>query len=125
MKGYLGQRTGRVLAGMALLLGTGASVFADAQDFTIVNKTGFTITSLYASPVKAKNWGSDILGEGEMGTGRTLEIKFSGYGDKVCRFDVMLKDEDEKEWIVEDIDLCEIHSLSFSKKGGSVHFEAN
>ncbi len=125
MKGFLGQRTGRVLAGMALLLGTGASVFADAQDFKIVNKTGFTITSLYASPVKAKNWGSDILGEGEMASGRTLEIKFSGYGDKVCRFDVMLKDEDEKEWIVEDIDLCEIHSLSFSKKGDSVMFEAN
>ncbi len=125
MKRYLGQRTSRVLAGMALLLGTGASVFADAQDFKIVNKTGFTITSLYASPVKAKNWGSDILGEGEMASGRTLEIKFSGYGDKVCKFDVMLKDEDEKEWIVEDIDLCEIHSLSFSKKGDSVLFEAN
>ena len=118
MKRYL-------VAGLGLLLGTGGSLFADAQDFTIVNKTGFTISSLYASPVKTKNWGSDILGEGEMATGRTLEIKFSGYGDKVCRFDVMLKDEDEKEWIVEDIDLCEIHSLSFSKKGGSVQYEAN
>ena len=125
MKRYFGERTGRVLAGVALLLGTGASVFADAQDFTIVNKTGFTISSLYASPVKAKNWGGDILGEGEMATGRTLEIKFSGYGEKVCRFDVMLKDENDKEWIVEDIDLCEIHSLSFSKKGNSVHYEAN
>lgn len=125
MKHYFGGRTGRILGAMALLLGTGASVFADAQDFKIVNKTGFTITSLYASPVKAKNWGDDILGEGEMATGRTLDIKFSGYGDKVCHFDVMLKDEDEKEWIVEDIDLCEIHSLTFSKKGGSVQFEAN
>ena len=89
MKHYFGGRTGRRLGAMALLLGTGASVFADAQDFKIVNKTGFTITSLYASPVKAKNWGNDILGEGEMATGRTLDIKFSGYGDKVCHFDVM------------------------------------
>ena len=36
----------------------------------------------------------------------------------------MIKDPKDQEWIMEGIDLGEIHSLTFSKKGGSVRWEA-
>lgn len=106
-------------------MATVAALYAGSQDFTIVNKTGFTITAFYAAPSKDRNWGEDILGEDELESGDHVDIKFSGYGSKTCKFDVMLKDPKDKEWIVEDIDLCEIHKLTFSRKGGGVQWEAN
>jgi hypothetical protein len=124
MKKNLMKRFALVLIGASLLLGAAVSALADAQDFTIVNKTGMTIMSFYAAPVKNREWGSDILGEGQLENGQRANIKFSGYGENVCHFDVMMKDENEKEWIVEDIDLCETHKLTFSKQGGGVHWSA-
>jgi hypothetical protein len=115
----------RMMAGLTLLAATAMTVWAGEQDFTLVNKTGFTISALYVAPAHDREWGEDILGEDEMPTGKTLDITFKGYGKKVCQFDVMLKDQDDNEWIVEGINLCEIHNLSFSKKGKSVMWEAN
>ena len=37
----------------------------------------------------------------------------------------MVKDEDDTEWIIEKEDLCEIHNLTFSKKGKKVVWSAN
>ncbi len=115
----------RMMVGLGLLAATAMTVWAGAQDFTIENKTGFTISALYVAPAKDRDWGEDILGEDEMPSGKSLEITFKGYGDKVCRFDVLLKDQNDQDWIVEGVDLCEIHSLSFTKKGKSVIWEAN
>ncbi len=64
-------------------------------------------------------------GEDELESGEHQEIKFSGYVSKVCRFDVMVIDPKGKEWFVEDIDLCEIHRLTFTWRGGGVHWDAN
>ncbi len=115
----------RMMVGVGLLAATAMTVWAGEQDFTLVNKTGFTISALYVAPAKDRDWGEDILGEDEMPSGKTLDITFKGYGKKVCQFDVLLKDQDDNEWVVEGINLCEIHSLSFSKKGKSVNWEAN
>ena len=112
----------RIMAGVALLA---ATLFAGDQDFTLVNKTGFTISALYVAPTKDRHWGDDILGKDELDSGQSLDITFKGYGKKTCLFDVMLKDEDDTEWIVEEIDLCEIHNLTFSKKGKKVVWTTN
>jgi hypothetical protein len=115
----------RMMAGLALLAATAMTMWAGDQDFTLVNKTGFTISSLYVAAAKDRDWGEDILGEDELSTGKTLDIEFNGYGKKVCTFDVLIKDQDDKEWIVEGINLCEIHNLTFTKKGKSVIWTAN
>lgn len=115
----------RIMAGVAVLAATATAVFAGDQDFTLINKTGFTISALYVAPTKDRHWGDDILGKDELDSGQSLDITFKGYGKKTCLFDVMLKDEDDTEWIVEEIDLCETHKLIFSKKGKKVVWEAN
>ena len=105
------------------LLANSAALFGGDQDFTLTNKTGFVISSLYASPVKDRNWGNDILGEDEMPSGKSLDITFSGYGQK-CRFDLMVKDRDDNEYTVEDINLCEIHKITFTYKGKTLYWAA-
>lgn len=118
----IGSSKMRILAGTALLA---ATLFAGDQDFTLVNKTGFTISALHVAPSKDRTWGPDILGKDEMPSGQSLEITFTGYGNKTCQFDVMLKDGDDTEWIVEEINLCDTHNLTFSKDGKKVVWTAN
>ena len=124
MKALLRNPKVLVLTGILLTLASAVALFAAVQDFAVVNKTGFTITSLHASPIKDRSWGDDILGDDELLNGEELEIKFTGYGN-LCRFDLMLTDTKDIEWIVEDINLCDVHSVTFTKKGGAVHWEAN
>ena len=45
----------RMMAGVALLAATAVTVWAGEQDFTLVNKTGFTISSLYVAPTKDRH----------------------------------------------------------------------
>jgi hypothetical protein len=106
-----------------IVLGLGSFLLAGDQDFTLTNKTGFVISSLFASPVKDRTWGNDILGEDELASGNSLEIAFSGYGKK-CRFDLMVKDRDDNEYTVEDINLCEIHNITFTYKNKTLYWSA-
>ena len=112
----------RIMAGTALLA---ATLFAGDQDFTLANKTGFTISALHVAPSKDRTWGDDILGKDELDSGQSLDITFKGYGKKTCSFDIMVKDQDDTEWIIEEVDLCEIHNLTFSKMGKKVVWSAN
>jgi hypothetical protein len=121
---HIGKKLALVLTGVALLITGAVAVYAEAQDFTVTNKTGFVISSLFVSPIKDRNWGEDILGRDELPSGREVDIHFTGYGQK-CRFDIMLKDDDDNEYVVEDINLCEIHRLTFTRKGKSVLWQAN
>lgn len=108
---------------LVLLMVTGTALFGGDQDFTLSNKTGFVISSLYAAPIKDRNWGDDILGQDELASGKSLDIAFSGYGKK-CRFDLMVKDSDDNEYTVEDINLCEIHKITFTYKNKTLYWSA-
>lgn len=108
----------------ALVVAGIVGVGAQMQNFSVLNKTGFTITALYVSEVDNDDWENDVLGRDVLPDGEEFEIKFSGYSSKNCKFDVRIDDEDENEWIVEDIDLCKIHKLKFTKKGKKVLWEA-
>lgn len=59
---------GIVFAGLAV---------ADVQDFTIVNKTGVKITSLYISPPSTENWGKDVLSVDTLSIGDECDILVS------------------------------------------------
>ena len=113
----------RALTMSLVMLVNSAALFGGDQDFTLTNKTGFIISSLYAAPLKDRMWGNDILGEDEMSSGKSLDITFTGYGGK-CRFDLMVKDQDDNEYTVEDINLCEIHKITFTYKGKTLYWAA-
>jgi hypothetical protein len=117
----------RVLVGavMAALLVAGVAVVRAAiQDFTVTNKTGFTITALYVSETDNDDWEDDVLGEDVLANGKSTDISFHGYSGKACKFDIRIDDEDSTQWIVEDINLCETHKVTFKKSGSKVVYEA-
>lgn len=79
---------------LAVIILLGASTFINAQeekvvnvppettaedsinDFTLVNKTGYVISSVYVGPSKSDTWGEDILGRDTLADGEEVLIKF-------------------------------------------------
>jgi hypothetical protein len=110
------------LVGIAAIAASAASsvVVAEAkQDFTLVNKTGYTIDQVYVSPSSANNWLDDVLGQDTLGDGENAKIKFHSSND-ICKYDlkVIYDDKEEVEW--SDINLCEEEKITihWNKKSG-------
>ncbi|MDO9270232.1 MAG: hypothetical protein Q7T96_14100 [Methylobacter sp.] len=95
-------------------------VLAEAkQDFTLVNKTGYTIDEVYVSPHSTNDWLDDVLGQDVLGDGENAKIKFHS-ANEICKYDlkVIYDDKEEVEWT--DIDLCEEEKITirWNKKSG-------
>jgi len=110
------------LVGIAAIAASAASsvVVAEAkQDFTLVNKTGYTIDQVFVSPSAANNWLDDVLGQDVLGDGENAKIKFQSSND-ICKYDlkVIYDDKEEVEW--SDINLCEEEKITihWNKKSG-------
>lgn len=87
---------------------------AGDADFTLVNKTGYEIESVFVAPSKSRSWGSDILKDGTMPNGKKVPITFSK-NSNVCVYDMLVhwvgygRDEDTT-W--ERLDLCAVQTIS-------------
>jgi len=99
-----------------LALGAFPSGTADKRDISVVNKAGEPITEIYIALANVDDWGEDVLGEDVLENGETVEIHFSGYGKKECRFDLLAKNEDGDEWLLEDLNLCEVSTVTITGK---------
>ena len=60
---------------IAMLPFAGTAVAGDA-DFTLTNKTGYDIESVYVVPSKQKNWGKDQLGKRVLNDGKSRDLSF-------------------------------------------------
>jgi len=107
----------RIFAAVLLLAGTTVAYASDA-DFTLVNKTGYQVDSVYVGPSKSDDWGKDILGRGALADGESVDIAFA-HGGSECIFDikVVYHDEDKKEW--HNIDLCKYEKISIYWDGNN------
>jgi hypothetical protein len=87
-----------------------AAVAGDA-DFTLVNKTGYTLREIYISPAHKTKWGNDRMGNNTLGNGKSRLFKFS---DKAsCEQDLkVVFDDDGSEVVWEDFDLCTINKIT-------------
>lgn len=98
----------------------GAATAGDA-DFTLVNKTGYPIRSIYIAPAKSKTWGNDRLGEGILAAGKSRLIKFSNKAQCKQALNITFDDDgSEVEW--DEFDLCELNkiTLKYNRKTGDV-----
>ncbi|MDP3670233.1 MAG: hypothetical protein WA191_03185 [Telluria sp.] len=106
------------LVGNALCAG---AAYAGDADFTLVNRTGYPIRSIYIAPAKSKTWGNDRLGDGILDPNRQRLIKFSNHAQCVQSLNVTFDDDgSEVEW--EDFNLCEVNkiTLKYNRKTGQV-----
>lgn len=96
---------------VAAALAPGAVLAGDA-DFTLINKTGYSIREVYVSPSHKDNWGKDRLGaNATLENNKSRLLKFS---DKAsCMQDLQVVfDDDDSHVTWEDLDLCEINKLT-------------
>jgi hypothetical protein len=95
------------------------AALAGDQDFTLTNKTGYTISEVYVSPSKSSEWEEDVLGQAVLADGDNVEIKFSR-ATTSCKWDlkVVYDDKETAEW--DGFDLCTISkiSISYNRKSG-------
>jgi len=110
-----------VFLATAILIGGGAApALAGDQDFTLVNKTGYTIDYVYVSPRSSDDWGKDVMGQDSLDNGEKVNIVFSAR-NSVCRYDMMVKydDGDKSNW--SDLNLCDISKITlyWDRKNGT------
>ena len=113
----------------ALLLVVGVmTASAQVFDFTVVNKTGYTISEVYVSPSDDDEWGEDVLGVDQLLNGKSVEIEFdSVYEAVLLAFGVDMYDlkaiySDGSEDEIYELQLEDISTLTLTldKKGNGV-----
>ena len=92
-------------------------VRAGEQDFTLVNKTGFDIHSVFVSPHSTEEWEEDILGRDVLPSGDHVDIKFSRTA-KGKLWDLKVADKDGKGYVWENINLLEVSKVTVQYKDG-------
>lgn len=104
-----------------LLMLSCSVVFAGAQDFTLVNKTGVDIHYVYVAPHSSSEWGSDIMGKDVLLNGSSVHITFPA-GDKATYWDIRVEDTSGNflEW--SKFNLKEISTITL-KGNGSAEYE--
>ena len=114
IQGYI---MNKFLLSAVLLLSTLATApvqAQSAQDFILVNKTGYALSEIYISPAKADHWGDDLLENEDdaMEDGASQKITFSNAG-RVCHWDLkVVYEEDDSEAVWQDINLCDIRKIT-------------
>lgn len=95
---------------ISTVFATGTALAGDA-DFTLVNRTGYTIREVYISPSHKNAWGRDRMGDGVLDQAKARLFKFS---DKsACKQDIkVVFDDDDSEVVWEEFDLCELSKIT-------------
>lgn len=108
----------KILFGAAVCAAS-LGAFAGDADFTLVNSTGYDIREVYISPTGRQQWGSDRMGDGILGDGKSRLFKFA---DKAaCKQDLKIVfDDDGSSEVWSGADLCEISkiTLKYNRKSG-------
>ena len=99
-----------IAAGAAALLLAASPASAADQDFTLKNKTGYTIASVYVSAANQKDWEDDVMGKDVLDDGEHVDISFPKRAS-ACKYDLKVVYDDKEEAIWGNLDLCKISSV--------------
>lgn len=100
-----------ILALAALPLMLAVPAMAQEKSVQIVNQSGFTIVSFYASTLGAADWQEDVLGGQAVGSGQSATVNFADSGDCTYSFRAVFDDGDEA---IQDIDVCSVTSVTYN-----------
>ena len=95
---------------------------AGDQDFTLVNKTGVEIHSLFISSHNTQEWEEDVLGVDVLPDGDEVTISFDHDEDE-CSWDMMVTDDEGNSITWSEIDLCEYSTITLFYKNGKAWAE--
>ena len=86
------------------------------QDFTLVNKTGLTISEFYVSPSDDDEWGEDVLGRDVLMHNDKIDISFARK-EKACKWDLKIVDEEGDSVVWNNFDLCKAEEITLLYQG--------
>jgi hypothetical protein len=89
---------------------------AGAQDFTLFNRTGVDIYSLYISPSDTNDWQEDILGQDMMLNGADLHITFDR-DEAAEKWDLRVADKAGNWLMYSDLNLPQINEIILEEDG--------
>ena len=98
-----------------LLLGLSSMVKAEesANDFTLVNKTGYAISKVFVGPTKSDDWGENILSQEVLEDGASVAIKFHPKASTTGTYDLKVTYQIDNSSVVwYGYDLTKIKSIT-------------
>ncbi len=92
-----------------------AVAFAGAQDFTLVNNTGYDIHYVNVSPSSSNDWQNDILGSSILPNGNSVDVTFKT--NDVQYWDIQATFEDGSSLSWSSIDLLSLATVTLNGDG--------
>jgi hypothetical protein len=87
----------------------------DTKNYTIVNKSGVTITSVYISPAGANKWSDNICpSESKIKNNQGFQYGIDVDKDN-CNYDIKCTGEDGKDYILKNVNLCSGYVITLTK----------
>lgn len=84
------------------------------RDFAFINNTGTTIHSIYFSSADKSEYGDDILIPGvSILTTNSHQYQWKDFPVSECLWDIKYTTVDGTDYVVEDVDLCKMRTVTF------------
>jgi hypothetical protein len=111
-------------AALCAWFGSGAALAQGQQDFTLVNRTGYTINEVYVSPTRSNDWEEDVLDRDVLGDRQSVQIRFSKRENN-CIYDLLIVFDDGETADWSRFDLCTVSriTLFYSRRTGQTTAE--
>ena len=100
---------------VAVVMAASPVAFAGAQDFYLVNNTGYDIYVVNVSPASSDNWEEDVLGSSILPNGESVRVNF-GVGNTQY-WDLQVKFQDGSGLYWESIDLLSYGQIILNGDG--------
>ncbi len=97
------------------VMGLSSVAFAGAQDFVLVNNTGYPIYVVNVSPASSNDWQNDILGSQVLGNGQYCEVAFPTNGVQYWDLQATFEDGSSLSWY--NIDLLSVAQVTLNGDG--------
>ena len=91
----------------------------DRLDFELHNMTGYQIEQVYVSPNNKNDWEEDVLGEGVLENGESVDITFDRQKQDYWDLKVVFKGGKESIWY--KFDLAQITDITISFRNGKAY----
>ncbi|MBQ9378014.1 MAG: hypothetical protein IJU05_09475 [Schwartzia sp.] len=89
--------------------------FAGAQDFVLVNNTGYPIYKVNVSAASTNNWEEDILGSQILNNGEAIQVTFGVGNQQYWDINAIFEDGSSIAWY--GIDLLSVAQVTLNNDG--------
>ena len=86
---------------------------------TVENVSSQTVRELYASPITAKTWEEDLLGQRTLSAGQSISANIDN-GSTECYYDLKAKMANGAEYIQRRVNVCAVSKWVIGDSGNSI-----